>query len=804
MKHFFLVTLVLGLAASPLGAATFTVTNTNDSGAGSLRQAILDANANPGLDTIAFDISGSGVQTITPSTTLDAITDPVFLDGYSQPEASANTLAVGDDAVILIRIDAGPHNPAIALDPGSAGSTIRGLSMGGTTGPLLFIVSADNFITGNFIGVDPDGSTVSGVSLGIEVDFTDGNVIGGTDPAARNVMASSGGDLIQADGNGTVIQGNYLSLNAAGTAGIGAAQRAIDVEVGDNVMIGGSAPGAANVVGTWSVRAVQLGEAGAFNASNVTVQGNLIGTDVTGTVELSNGGVDGMSLGVAPNAKILGNVVANRSGTGIDVIGSSLGVTGITIQGNKIGTDITGTLPLPNGTCGIHVQDSWGPATGTIGGTGADEGNVIAYSGANGISITGTAGPWTIVGNSMFRNGRLGITLGLSCGNTSASPDPNDSGDADTGPNLRQNFPIIRTVNHLAPETGGTEIIGKFDSAPSTTFTLDFYADPACSNFPREFLQGRTYLGSSPVSTDGAGHVDFDVTLPVVTEAGARITATATDPDGNTSELAQRIIFSVTPSSGPSAGGDGITVSGTDFSDPATMTIGGVASPATFVDDHTLSTTSPALDPGTFNDLVVTTPDGTTGTLIKGWVADFLDVPGSQQFYSFVTTLVSNAITVGVGQGLYGVDQSTLRQQMAVFLMKAKHGLCYTPPACTTQVFTDVPCSSTFAPWINELVAEGITGGCGNGSTYCPADPVKRQQMAVLLLKTSLGVGYTPPACMTPSFDDVPCDSPFAPWIYDLVARNITGGCGGGLYCPANPATRGQMAVFVVKTFGLQ
>ena len=169
-----------------------------------------------------------------------------------------------------------------------------------------------------------------------------------------------------------------------------------------------------------------------------------------------------------------------------------------------------------------------------------------------------------------------------------------------------------------------------------------------------------------------------------------------------------------------------------------------------------------------------------------------------------MTTLVSNAITAGVGGGNYGVDQPTLRQQMAIFLLKAEHGLCYVPPPCTVQVFTDVPCSSGFAPWINQLVAEGVTGGCGNGTAYCPNDPVKRQQMAVLLLRTFEGAAYVPPACVTATFGDVPCDSPFAPWIYELVARNITGGCGGGNYCPANPATRGQMAVFVVKTFSLQ
>ena len=800
MRRFALPLVALAVATIST-AATFTVTNTNDSGAGSLRQAILDANANPGLDTIAFNISGSGVHTIALSTTLDTITGPVFLDGYSQPGASANTLAVGNDAVIRIKIDAGTGNPGIGLQAGSDGSTIRGLSIAGTGGSLILLSSGNNAITGNFIGVDPDGSTVVGTNIGIQISFTNGNVIGGTDPAARNVMASTGGDLMQADGSGTIIQGNYLSLNAAGTAGIGAAQRAIDVEVGDTVMIGGSAPGAANVIGTWTVRAVQLGEAGAFNASNVTVQGNLIGTDVTGTVELSNGGADGISIGLAPNAKILDNVVANRSGIGIDMIGSSLGVTGITIQGNKIGTDVTGTLPLPNGQCGIHVQDSWGPANGTIGGTGAGEGNVIAYSGTHGISIMGNAGPWTIVGNSMFRNGRLGITLGGSCGDPSASPDPNDPGDADTGPNLRQNFPIIKTVNHLAPETGGTEILGKFDSTPSTDFMLDFYADPACSNFPREFLQGRTYLGSAPISTDGAGHFDFDVTLPVVTEAGARITATATDPNGNTSEFAQRIIFSVNPASGPASGGSGVAVSGTDFADPSTVTIGGIAAQVAFVDDHTLNITVPALSAGTVNDVVVVTPDGTTGTLVKGWVSDFLDVPATQQFYSFVTTLVSNGITVGVGGGNYGVDAPTLRQQMAVFILKAEHGLCFTPPPCT-GMFGDVPCTSNFAPWIETMANEGITGGCGGGN-FCPTNPVRRDQMAVFLMKGEHGSSYVPPACQG-IFGDVACPSTFANWIEQLANEQITGGCGGGNYCPANANTRGQMAVFLTKTFKLQ
>jgi hypothetical protein len=163
---------------------------------------------------------------------------------------------------------------------------------------------------------------------------------------------------------------------------------------------------------------------------------------------------------------------------------------------------------------------------------------------------------------------------------------------------------------------------------------------------------------------------------------------------------------------------------------------------------------------------------------------------------------VRNQVTAGVGNALYGVDDPTKRKQMAVFLLKSKYGICYTPPPCVTEAFPDVPCSSPFAPWINELVAEGITAGCGSGN-YCPDDPVNRQQMAVFLLKTYDGGSYLPRDCTNQTFGDVPCTSPFARWIYELVRRGITSGCGSGNYCPTSPNTRGQMAVFLINTFAL-
>jgi len=192
------------------------------------------------------------------------------------------------------------------------------------------------------------------------------------------------------------------------------------------------------------------------------------------------------------------------------------------------------------------------------------------------------------------------------------------------------------------------------------------------------------------------------------------------------------------------------------------------------------------------------------GGTLKGWTlhigGSFTDVPTSHQFYRFVENIFHNGITGGCGTGIYCPESSVTRAQMAVFLLKGEHGQDYLPPSCT-GVFADVPCPSQFANWIERLAAEGITAGCGSGN-YCPNDPVTRAQMAVFLLKAEHGSGYVPPAC-TGIFTDVPCPSLFADWIEQLFAEGITGGCGTGIYCPNSPNTRGQMAVFLTKTFGL-
>jgi hypothetical protein len=193
---------------------------------------------------------------------------------------------------------------------------------------------------------------------------------------------------------------------------------------------------------------------------------------------------------------------------------------------------------------------------------------------------------------------------------------------------------------------------------------------------------------------------------------------------------------------------------------------------------------------------------GPTKTWILHVGESFADVPASHSFYAFVETILHNGITAGCTSTSYCPSNGVTRAQMAVFLLKAKHGASYVPPTPSSQAFADVPLSSLFAPWITELAAQGITAGCGNGN-YCPTAVVNRAQMAVFLLKTAQIVA---PPC-TGVFEDVPCPGGFGvDYIEKLYDLEVTQGCNPAplLYCPNNPNTRGQMAVFLTRTFPLR
>jgi cysteine-rich repeat protein len=200
-----------------------------------------------------------------------------------------------------------------------------------------------------------------------------------------------------------------------------------------------------------------------------------------------------------------------------------------------------------------------------------------------------------------------------------------------------------------------------------------------------------------------------------------------------------------------------------------------------------------------------TASEVTVSYAFKNWTVhvgnSFADVPKANPFYRFIETILHRGVTGGCTAINYCPAGSTTREAMAVFVLIAKDGPAANPPACGTPVFNDVPASSPFCRWIEELVRRGVAGGCGNGN-YCPSGVVTREAMSVFALRT-LDPTLNPPACGTPMFNDVPASSPFCRWIEEMARRGIVSGCGGGAYCPAATVTREQMGVFLTVTFGL-
>ena len=208
---------------------------------------------------------------------------------------------------------------------------------------------------------------------------------------------------------------------------------------------------------------------------------------------------------------------------------------------------------------------------------------------------------------------------------------------------------------------------------------------------------------------------------------------------------------------------------------------------------------SPALVPGSVNDVVVTVPGKPAVTLDGAWFVRFTDVPTSYLFARPIEKLRRKGITTGCGGGNYCPNDSVTRAQMAIFILRGKHGSTYHPPPATGTVFDDVPKTAFGADWIEQFASEGITTGCGV-KLYCPNNSVTRGEMAVFLLRAKHGSSHNPPAPIG-FFDDVTTTTPFAKWIEQLAGEAITSGCGGGNYCPTGPSTRGEMAVFLTKTF---
>ena len=440
-----------------------------------LRAAIQEANATVVADKISFNIAGIGVQTITLNSRLPDISNVVTIDGYTQPGATANTLAVGNNAVLRIQITANTNIDRFFTTLGGS-ATLRGLVINGysSTG-VAFFSSDNNIIEGCFIGTDADGTTrgslanqSTGILISVGSPNSIGTLVGGTTPASRNLISGNGTFGVNASG-AHVIQNNYIGTNAAGTGAI---------------LNGPATIGISASVGT------------------------LIG-------------------GVGANLR---NVISGNNGSGISLIDNNV-TQPVFVLGNYIGTAADGVTPLGNAGDGITLSTSAGNQIGNGTAAGA---NIIANNGGAGIlnaSSNGFAAANRISVNSIYNNGGLGIDL--SNIGTSDGATLNDAGDADTGANNLQNFPVLTSVS-----SGSTRVIGTLSSTPSRTFRLEFFSVPTAD--ASGFGEGQTFIGTTNVTTDGSGAATFDQTFAPNTPVGQFVAATATDLTTNdTSEFSQ-------------------------------------------------------------------------------------------------------------------------------------------------------------------------------------------------------------------------------------------------------------------------
>jgi hypothetical protein len=536
-KRFLVAVLALAattLVAPQLAAATTYVVARNDDSDGtcpttgncSLRQAINSANASAGSDRIVFEIAPGGSQTIRPlGRNLPPVTDPAEIDATTQP-------GYAGAPIVEINGDLDPMAPNYGLELRSGSSTVRGLLVDGFKGDgaAIFLGGPGNLIVGNYLGDVPGTAATSPNSYGIRTASSPDNHIGGAVARDRNVVSGNTrvGIFVGEGSLRNIVQGNYVGTDPTGQAGIANVQATgIQIEHGDD-----------SVVGSGNVVALN-GEGVFVNAVGVRVEGNFIGTDVTGTRPLGN--TFGVTLIFASGTTVGGrstaarNIIVDNREFGVFL---ELGSSDNAVQGNYIGVGVDGR-PLGIHSDGVFVGEL--AHTNLIGGTGPGQGNMIAYNGNRGVALHANAGVSSgILSNSIHSNGSLGIDLLANGGEN-----PNDPGDVDIGPNELQNWPVLTAA---AVGNGETKVDGTLNSHPNTTYLLEFFGNDACDG--SGFGEGQNLIADRFVTTDAAGNATFSFTL--AGQAGAFITATATDPEANTSEFSnctraeQLVVGSVT------------------------------------------------------------------------------------------------------------------------------------------------------------------------------------------------------------------------------------------------------------------
>ena len=444
----------------------------------------------------------------------------------------------------------------VLLAFGASNNLVRGNVVNRSTdaGIKISETSMGNTVAGNMIGTDHTGTMDLGNDVGVSISGSaQANVIGGDAAEERNVISGNDDSGVYVNGTmatSNVISGNHIGTNAAGDAAL-PNTLGIFLEGADSTTIGGDDPGERNVISGNTGAGVAI-----FGSSN-KVFGNFIGTDATGTEPLGNSlgvGIAGPP-GLTANNEVgqdlagTGNLISGNLGDGIEVAGAA----GTEIYHNKIGTDASGTMPLPNGDAGVSLTST---PNAYVGGAGTDFGNTIAFNGAEGILLSdGTAQDPTehtyISGNSIHSNGALGIDI------SGDGVTENDEDDVDMGTNHGQNFPVLTSAGVTGAVSGqgppGYTITGTLSSSPNGEYTINLFASDECD--PSDHGEGEVFLGTDGASADPNGDAEFEFTVAGVLESGVFITATAENIDANeTSEFSEclEVIAPATPTPTPS------------------------------------------------------------------------------------------------------------------------------------------------------------------------------------------------------------------------------------------------------------
>ena len=547
------------LCVSNAYSATFIVSNLNDSGAGSFRQALTDANALAGTDDIDFAIVGT-VVLLSP---LPAITDQVNINGSTAP----GYVVCAPPVFALNGAGSGAANGLQFLS-GASGSLLDAINVQGfPLNGVQFIGSANCTVQACFIGTDLTGTVAIGNGLnGIQAEGgSNNNTFGGSTLCQGNLIAGNGGAGVSINGStGNIVRGNSIGLSSTGVAAVPNGNAGILViNASNSTIIGGSLTAEANIISGNGTGLTGNG-INIDGSSNCIIRGNYIGVDATGNVGLGNA-ENGIALNASPSTTIGGpgltdgNTIADHNFHAIVINGAS---NNSIVQGNNCGTNVTGTAAIGNDDSGVIVINT----TGTqIGGTGANEGNVfassiteygifmIASSAATiegnfiGTDRTGTinlgnfdggirfdfgGGASTIGGTTAGSGNTIAFNTGYGIGVLNAATSQvlisRNSIYCNTGSGIDLNG--VGNTNEPSPVIAVADNTGCSGTAsPNTTIEIfyDFVCGASC--------QGRTYVAT--VTANGVGNWSYVGALT------GNVTATATDASNNTSEFANCIIF---------------------------------------------------------------------------------------------------------------------------------------------------------------------------------------------------------------------------------------------------------------------